>query len=70
MCTKFSLELSLNNNIIINIFLVNSGNILMSQKRQRRLSGYGFINVGLPPASPAGSEDNEVRMMRSYILFC
>ena len=45
------------------IFLVFSGNILMSQKRQRRLSGYGFINVGLPPASPAGSEDNEVKRM-------
>ncbi|CAI8051196.1 hypothetical protein GBAR_LOCUS28040 [Geodia barretti] len=29
----------------------------MSQKQQRRLSGYGFINVGLPPASPSENED-------------
>ncbi len=35
------------------------GSVFISQKRQRRLSGYGFINVGLPPASPSGSEDDE-----------
>lgn len=33
--------------------------MFISQKRQRRLSGYGFINVGLPPASPSGSDDGE-----------
>eukprot|EP00731_Ephydatia_muelleri_P036017 Em0192g7a len=33
--------------------------LIMSQKQQKRLSGYGFINVGLPPASPSGSEGDE-----------
>lgn len=33
---------------------------LISHKRQRRLSGYGYIDVGLPPASPAGSDDTVV----------
>ena len=48
--------------LFLNVSFSFRGNILMSQKRQRRLSGYGFINVGLPPASPAGSEDDDVRV--------
>ena len=43
------------------LLLSLSGAILMSQKRQRRLSGYGFIDVGLPPASPSGTEEDDVR---------
>jgi hypothetical protein len=29
---------------------------MISRRTQRRLSGYGFIDVGLPPASPSDRE--------------
>ena len=29
---------------------------MISGRTQRRLSGYGYINVGLPPASPSDRE--------------
>lgn len=42
-----------------------SGSLLISHKKQRRLSGYGYIDVGLPPASPAASEDEMVSITLS-----
>ena len=32
-----------------------------------RLSGYGFINVGLPPASPSETEQDIVRWMDGWM---
>lgn len=29
---------------------------MLSARTQRKLSGYGYINVGLPPASPSERE--------------
>ncbi|XP_062521420.1 uncharacterized protein LOC134196335 isoform X2 [Corticium candelabrum] len=34
----------------------NQQSFMISQRTQRRLSGYGFIDVGLPPASPSDRE--------------
>ena len=33
-----------------------------------RLSGYGFINVGLPPASPSESEEDVVSSILCLLL--
>ena len=41
----------------VTILLIYRNSVLISDKRQRRLSGYGYIDIGLPPASPAGSND-------------
>lgn len=43
-----------------------SSAITLSHKLQRRLSGYGFINVGLPPASPS---DEEIDFDESSTMF-
>eukprot|EP00040_Diaphanoeca_grandis_P013425 m.67851 g.67851 ORF g.67851 m.67851 type:complete len:270 (-) comp23880_c0_seq2:20-829(-) len=34
----------------------NVTSLVLSSRTQRRLSGYGYMNVGLPPASPSESE--------------
>lgn len=34
----------------------NQDSLMISGRTQRRLSGYGYINVGLPPASPSDRE--------------
>lgn len=34
----------------------NVDSLLLSTRTQRRLSGYGYMNVGLPPASPSENE--------------
>eukprot|EP00039_Didymoeca_costata_P015276 m.257118 g.257118 ORF g.257118 m.257118 type:complete len:247 (-) comp16189_c0_seq4:1760-2500(-) len=34
----------------------NQESLMLSSRTQRRLSGFGYINVGLPPASPSDRE--------------
>jgi hypothetical protein len=42
---------------------------MISRRTQRRLSGYGFIDVGLPPASPSDREiDSTVRQLSSIVV--
>ncbi len=45
--------------------LISRESFLIGQKRQKRLSGYGYIDVGLPPASPASSNDV---MVCAYVI--
>ena len=57
---------SLNQSILRENLPRSRQSMLLSGRWQRKLSGYGFLNVGLPPASPS---EHEVELDSACTLF-
>lgn len=61
---------SLNQSILRENLPRSRQSMLLSGRWQRRLSGYGFLNVGLPPASPSEHETDQDSGSTLFLLAC